>query len=135
MSSKITYIKAFNNYLFEFIDDIQKMFPENNDIAITNTFLKTIKSTNVSLIIKLWYSSIYVPYEKEIESGNMDFFFTKEYKEDFDNHAFSNIDEIMNAIDKLRTPFLQMSENKKNDARQYIQNLSKMSYLYHKSIM
>ena len=46
---KSTVLKAFNNHLFEFIDDVISAFPNNNDVKTTKTFFELTKKGNVTL--------------------------------------------------------------------------------------
>ena len=40
---KSSVLKAFNNHLFEFIDDIITAFPDNNDIKTAKSFFELTK--------------------------------------------------------------------------------------------
>lgn len=62
---KSSILKAFNNHLFEFVDDIITIFPENNDIKTTKTFFEMTKKGNVTLLIKIWFTFVETPYGEE----------------------------------------------------------------------
>ena len=64
-----------------------------------------------------------------INNGSIDFFFNKDYKEDLQNMA--NPDKVLGVIDTLREPVSQLSNNSKDMAMKYIQNLSKLSSMYY----
>lgn len=128
MTDKTTLMRAFNKHFFDFLDDIITIFPENSDIAIARTSFETIKKANPSAILKAWYQFVYARYKDVIDSGNITFFFDKDYGSDLAN--LSNSNEIMKMIDKIREPIRCMSETNKEHSMKYIQNLSKLSLMY-----
>jgi len=89
---------------------------------------KTFKRFNPTIIIKVWHSCVYLPYIDIINSGNITFFFEKNYNDDLQNLANSN--EIIKVIDKIREPIKNMDEVNKQHSMQYIQKLSKLSASY-----
>ena len=51
--NKGTILTGFNNHIIEFIDDIQNVFPENEDIGITKNLLLSFRKINTKLLIKI----------------------------------------------------------------------------------
>jgi len=127
-SDKSTVLRAFNNFFFEFLTDIQNIFPENNDIKDTKTAMEFFKKANPTCIIKAWDFFVSKPYADVISKGDISFFFEKDYKNDLS--YMSNSDEIMKAIDKIREPVKNMNETNKATSMKYIQNLAKLSTIY-----
>ena len=128
MSDKTTLLRTFNTHLFEFLDDIIRIFPNNTELQIAKTSFQTIKRTNPTAIIKVWYSYVYAPYREIIDSGDIQFFFQKDYSEDLS--ILQNSNEIIKMIDTLREPVSNMSELEKGFTMKYMQNLSKLSMMY-----
>lgn len=128
MADKTTLLRTFNTHLFEFIDDIIRIFPDNKDIQTAKLSFQTIKKANPTAIIKVWYTNIYLHYNEQIDNGNIDFFFQKDYSEDLS--PLSNSKEIIKIIDTLRVPVSNMSETEQGFTIKYLQNLSKISMLY-----
>lgn len=128
MSDKSTISKAFNVHFFEFMDDILRIFPENEDIKHTRTALELFKKANPTSIIKAWYKYVFVPYNDVISLGDITFFIEKDYKADLNN--LSNSDEIMKAIDRIRDPVRNMNPENREHSTKYIQNLCKLSNVY-----
>jgi hypothetical protein len=118
----------FNNHFSEFVDDVQKVFPEDVDIATAKNSLITIRKTNPVLLIKIWNTYVAQPYRKEIELGNIDFFINNDYSKDLSNTDNSN--KIMEYIDKFREPIKLMSIDNQAKTMKYIQNLSKISLMH-----
>jgi hypothetical protein len=128
MTDKSTISRTFNTHFFEFLDDIISIFPENSEISTARSSFEMIKKANPSAIIKVWHSYVYSPYKEVINSGNIDFFFDKDYGSDLSN--LSNSNEIMKIIDKIRGPIKSMGDANRAISAKYIQNLSKLSVLY-----
>jgi hypothetical protein len=131
MTTKSASLRAFNTHFDEFIEDIINVFPDNNDIKSAKNMALMSRKANVTLIVKVWYSYIYGPYKDRIDSGDLDFFITKDYCEDF--NGVSNASDIMKSIDSLRSPIKDMSLANKAHSLKYVQNLCKLSELYNSS--
>ena len=128
MADKSTLSRAFNTHLIEFFDDIIRIYPENQDISKAKTSFETIKKANPSLIVKAWYQKVYMPYQQIIDTGDIAFFFDKDYSQDL--QSVSNAGEIMRMIDKIREPVRSMNDENRDHCMTYIQNLSKISTVY-----
>jgi hypothetical protein len=109
----------------EFIDDIQRVFPNDTDIATVRNALIQIRKANPKLIIKSFKESVSGPYEKEIEAGDLDFFINKDYGNDIED---DNV--ILSKIDHLREPVRNMNKEDQDKSMKYIQNLTKLGKLY-----
>ena len=128
MSDKSSILKAFNNHFFEFIQDIIFIFPENTDLKATKTALEMLKRGNPTGIIKIWNANVYEKYKDVINNGDISFFSDKDYNADLSR--MNNAGEIMKAIDKMRDPVRNMSEENKGHSLKYMQNLCKLSCMY-----
>ena len=128
MADKSTILKTFNTHFFEFLDDILRIFPDNQNIAAARKSFETIKRANPTAILKVWAKFVYAPYKQVIDEGNIEFFFDKDYGADL--NSLANSGEIMKMIDVMREPVKQMSDVNKAHSMQYIQNLSKLSAVY-----
>ena len=128
MADKSTVLRAFNTHLVEFLDDIISIIPGNVGLITTKNSLEIYKKANPALLIKIWYSYVYMPYADIIEKGDLDFFITKDYSEELSYLHDSN--HILNAIDTLRGQIKEMSETNRNHSLEYIRNLCKLSNMY-----
>ena len=129
MSDKSTLLRAFNTHFFEFLDDLLRVFPDNKEISYAKTSFETIKRANPRAIIKSWYNFVFLPYKDVIDNGNLTFFIDKDYCSDLSH--LNKSEEIMKMIDNIRNPIREMDETNKTHALKYVQNLSKLSDLYH----
>jgi hypothetical protein len=120
-------VTVFNDHFSEFVNDIQSVFPDDADILTAKNALIAIRKANPKLIVKIWIKYVYSPYKEQIESGNIEFFLTKDYSTDLARN--DNADKIMESIDRLRKPIKDMSSENQSKTMKYIQNLSKLAML------
>jgi hypothetical protein len=125
-----TLIRAFNDHLFEFLEDVLKLLPGNRSMISAIRSFQTIASLNKSLIIKCWYKYVYLKYSDVIDKGDITFFFDKDYSDDLTK--LSNPDKVIEIIDSIRVPVKEICENPINaeHAVEYIQNLSRLSVAF-----
>ena len=129
--NKSQVIETFNKHFIEFITDIEKVFPNDNDI------LTMRKSFNKSLMfspktfIRLFNEYFVKFYSNEIEAGDLSFFMDKDYTRDLQDVPNNpNAERIVSAIDRLRTPIKSMTADNQAKIMKYIQNLTKISTMY-----
>jgi len=120
-------LKAFNNHLIEFLDDIISIFPNNLDIRTGKTFIEKLKKVNPKSLILFWKESILDLYENQIENGDTTFFLNKDYKYDLGENGNNKEMEVINDIKNL---VKETSEINKNIAMKYIKNLTRLCKLY-----
>jgi len=121
------FVSVFNDHFAEFINDIQSVFPDDPDILTAKNALLTIRKANPKLLVKIWMKYVCVPYKQQIDSGDINFFICKDYSSDLEKN--DNADKIMEAIDRLRNPVKEMSNENQAKVMKYIQNLSKLAQL------
>lgn len=120
-------LKVFNNHLVEFLDDVITIFPENTDIQTGRTFIVGIKKVNPKKIIEIWKTYVNDKYIQEINDGNWDFFINKDYTEDL-QYTSSN---VVNVINDVKIQLRDTSNENKQKALKYVQNLCKICNLYY----
>ena len=121
------FVTIFNDHFSEFVNDIQSVFPEDPDILTAKNALLAIRKANPKLLVRIWVKYISNPYKNQIESGDINFFLTKDYSTDLARN--DNADKIMESIDRLRNPIKEMSPENQCKTMKYIQNLSKIAVL------
>tara|TARA_B100001057_G_C22490047_1_gene809885 strand:+ start:300 stop:689 length:390 start_codon:yes stop_codon:yes gene_type:complete len=122
-------LTTFNNHIIEFFNDILLIFPEDNDLKVSQVSLMAIRKANPKLIISIWNKYISSQYTSEIESGNLEFFINKNYTDDLKDTE--NSSTILSKIDTLREPIKQLSSENMKKTIQYMQNLSKLCNIYY----
>lgn len=124
-------LKAFNEHLVDFINDIISVYPDNRSLKVTKTALQTWKRINPKSIIEIWKTCITDKYKTQIEKGDYRFFIEKNYSEDIS--GCENASDILTSIEELRIPISEMSKVSQEKAIKYIQNLTKLSQIYYSS--
>jgi len=130
MASLQTILKAFNDQLGEFLEDIHSIFPEDKSILKSKNSLLALKKVNPKIIIQVWFNNITIPYKEHIDDGNISFFFEKDYSNDL--NSFEGTENIQEGIDRLREPIKNMGKDNQDKCMQYIQNLTGLSLLYNR---
>lgn len=125
---KSTLLRTFNTHFVEFLKDILVVFPDNADIKSGLNSFEILSRFNPSLVIKAWYTKVFIPYSDVIQKGDISFFLEKDYSKDLS--VVANANEIINIIDKMRGPIREMNDTSKQHTTQYIQNLTNLSKLY-----
>ena len=118
-------LKAFNNPLLEFIDDVIRIFPNNLDIKTGKTFIEGVKKVNPKKIITYWRDNILALYETEILEGDITFFVNKDYRNDIGTEA-----QTLQVLEDIRGLVKETTQDNKDKAMKYLQNLTKLCKLY-----
>ena len=118
-------LKAFNNHLLEFIEDVIRIFPENLDIKTGKTFIEGVKKVNPKKIITYWRDNILALYETEILEGDITFFINKDYRNDIGIEA-----QTLKVLEDIRGLVKETTQDNKDKAMKYLQNLTKLCKLY-----
>lgn len=127
---KSTLLKTFNKHFFDFLDDMIHIFPENEDLGAARGSFETFRKANPTILVKVWYTYVTMPYKSVIETGDIRFFYEKDYTSDL--ASLNNNSKVMEVIDKLREPLRSMGVANTQHATKYIQNLCKLSEMYNK---
>lgn len=125
---KTFLMRTFNQQFTDLLEDLERIFPTNNEVKIAVMNLTMIKKAKPSLIIHIWYKYIYAKYKSVIDAGDITVFFDKDYSEDLTK--MKNAENIMKMIDKLRQPVKAMDGINREHTLKYIQILSKLSEAY-----
>lgn len=126
---KSTILQAFNNHFFEFVDDVQSVFPEDTDIMAAKTALVAMRKMNPRLIPTIWYEYVVLKYDENIQKGDITFFLNKDYSEDLADMG-SSANTIVSKINILREPIKNMGAENQEKSMKYIKNLNKLAKLY-----
>jgi hypothetical protein len=120
-------LTAFNDHFIDFINDVQRVFPEDSDILTAKNALLLVRRANPKMIVKIWNAYIVSKYKHQIEEGNLDFFINKDYSSDVS--SAENSDKIMESINRLREPIKNMGSENQAKVIKYMQNLTKLAEL------
>jgi hypothetical protein len=124
-SGKSIFIKSFNNLFFKLFEEVLELFPDNQEILKGKIACETLKSMNITSLIKGWKLYITSKYKTEIQDGNFDFFMKHNYEEDVSGNQ-----ELLKMIQQLREPIESMNEDQRNSCFLKIQQLTQWSEIY-----
>ena len=123
-----TLKEVFSSQLIEFMDDILRVFPNNLDLRTGKTFIVGLTKVSKKKLIGIWKISVVDVYEKEIMSGDKEYFINKDYSDDLGE---GGTDKMMSVIEDVRALMRKTSEKNKDKAIKYLQNLTKICKLYY----
>jgi len=127
---KSQILKGFNDHFVEFVEDVERVFPDDDDISTVKASFIQMRKANPKLVIKAFNKYFLKIYRSEIESGNIDFFIHKDYNTDLS--VVGDSDYILKKIDVLREPVKNMNSVDREKVVKYIQNLSKLCDVYYR---
>jgi len=122
-------LTIFNKQFKEFVEDISRVFPENQDLLTLKLTISQILNITPKTIYKGYKKNLIDVYRKEIETGDITFFIDKDYKNDLNKLGSSN-NLILDKIDSLREPIRNMGPTEQAKVVKYMQNMMKLSDMY-----
>ena len=130
MAERSLIIRTFNELFFELLEDVIKILPDSSGLKTARRSFQMLSDLNKQILIKCWYKFVYLKYKDVIFSGDISFFFEKDYSGDV--VKLSNPDKVLEIIDSIRDPVKEACSTPTNKAHvtTYIQNLTKLSIAY-----
>jgi hypothetical protein len=131
MSTQSVVLRAFNQHLKDFMDDIKRLFPDNLKIRTLHNSLNTFIKVNPKKAIELWYSNITLKYNSQIMNEDLDFFLSKDYHDDVKTADGVGIKFDIDLVNELREPVMSIDNENKSMAIKYIKEMAQLSLLYY----
>jgi len=121
-----TYLTAFNNLIFKFIDDLIQTFPEENDFKVYKRALSLLKTANAKKMCVIFknYSEV---YKTKILAKEESFFLENDYNEIQNDYGDDNT--VAQVINKLKQYWTQLSDDNKEKIWKYLETLIKLGDL------
>lgn len=129
-SNQSIVMRAFNQHLKDFIDDIQALFPENLKLRTFKNSITSFVKMNPRKPIEIWYSKVTLRYSSQILNEDIDFFEHKDYNEDIKNAEGSGLTIDIDFIEGLREPLKKIESKDKQMAIKYVKEMTQLSTLY-----
>ena len=123
-----TFLTAFNNIIFKFIDDLINTFPEESEFKVYKQTLVILKAANAKKMCILFKNYSYI-YREKINGKDESFFINNDYSElkeaseSFDNDSVSAI------INKLKVYWEELSNENKDKIWKYLNTMIQLSDL------
>ena len=127
---KTQILTAFNDHFIQFVEDIKRVFPDNNDISLLRVSLGKLRKANPRLMIISFKEHVSGIYRTEIEKGNIGFFIDTDYRKYLTEKGINAPNALLEKIDCLREPVRQMNSTDQDNVIKYLQNLTKLSDMY-----
>jgi len=121
-----TYLTAFNNLIFKFIDDLIETFPEENDFKVYKRALSILKSANAKKMCAIFKSYSFI-YREKILNKDETFFLDNDYSEI--KQANEDENTVEQVINKLKKYWTELSQDNKDKIWKYLETLIKLSNL------
>lgn len=115
------YLNKFNITFNEFIDDISNLFPEDNELILYKTALKTAISLDKKLAYNTFNAKVTEKYSEQILARDETFFLEHDYSIIQVKKEYSSI------IDKIKGYWSSMNEDNKNIVWKYFKVLILLS--------
>ncbi len=125
---KTTIQRGFNDHFKEMMNDIETVLPNDVDVKTAKNSMTAIMKVNPKIVIDVWYRRVALLYKSKIEAGDISFFLDKDYAEDV--NLGEKTDVVMDGLNRLRGPIINLGTHNHEKAMKYLQNLSKLSELY-----
>ena len=120
-------LTIFNKQFKEFVQDISRVFPENNDIAKIKASIGQLVTITPKTVYNTFKKHVADKYRSEIENGDIKFFIEKDYNNDLEQPGNN---AILEKIDCLRDPIRNMSKSDQDTVIKYLQNMTKLCEMY-----
>jgi hypothetical protein len=127
--NKSQVVDAFNKHFIEFIMDIERVFPNDQDIMSTRKTINKSLMIMPRALIKMFNENFVKIYSEQIDSGDISFFIENDYRK---QHGYKEDEQVwaLDKIELLRQPVKNMNDDEKTKVVKYLQNLKKLTDLY-----
>tara|TARA_B100000575_G_C23055514_1_gene607649 strand:- start:237 stop:617 length:381 start_codon:yes stop_codon:yes gene_type:complete len=125
MSDSLIYVKAFNNLLISFNEELVKLFPSDIDIKAFKRGTQFLVDNNMRKPLQLFNEFVNEEFKIKIKKRDNSFFLENDYSS---IKKQSDI-ELSDIILKLKNYWADLSDNNKNNIWEYLNNLVKIAEL------
>ena len=117
---------AFTNQFKELCADLESVFKDDVEVRTACTAMRGLLTANPKLLTQTFYERVAVPYDRQFEAGNCEFFLKKDYTEDL---QLKNSSAMLRKIESLKEPISKLDTVCQLAFLKYFANLSKLSRL------
>lgn len=123
-------MSAFNQHLRDFIDDIQRLFPENLKLRTFKNLIGTFVKLNPKKPVEIWFTKVTSKYNSEILNEDVDFFLKKNYDEDIKSMGETGINMQVDFVEELREHIKNIDDDNRKMAIKYVKEMTQLSTIY-----
>ena len=110
------------------MDAVEAVLPGDLDVKAAKNSITSLIKVNPKIVIDVWYRRVATTYKEKISKGDISFFLEKDYSREVD--AGDKTDAVMEGLNRLRGPVINLGNENHSKVMKYMQNLSKLSELY-----
>lgn len=123
-------VNLFNTKLREFIGDLARVYPEDNDLIKFKTTINMLLLVNDKNIIKIFNEFVYEKYQSKILNKDEDFFMKHDYTEELNSTADAAPEFTESLINKIKSYWENMTHENKEVVWTYFILLVKLCGKY-----
>jgi len=123
-------VNVFNTKLREFINDLIRVYPADEDLKKFKTTINMLLVISDKQIIKLYNDYVYTKYKTQILSKDEEFFMKHDYKDEINSSdlSYEFTDQL---IDKIKSYWCSMTDDNKKIVWTYFTLLTKLCEKYY----
>ena len=123
-------VNIFNTKLREFISDLIRVYPEDEDLKKFKTSINMLLVMSDSQIIKLYNEYVFSKYQTQILNKDEEFFMNHDYKDEVNNieESYEFTEKLIN---KIKSYWSTMTEDNKKIVWTYFTLLTKLCEKYY----
>tara|TARA_Y100000389_G_scaffold177048_1_gene189000 strand:+ start:12459 stop:12854 length:396 start_codon:yes stop_codon:yes gene_type:complete len=123
-------VNVFNVKLREFISDLIRVYPTDDDLKKFKTSINMLLVMSDSQIIKIYNEYVYTKYKTQIFAKDEEFFMKHDYNDELNNSDY-NDEFTEQLIDKIKSYWCTMTDDNKTIVWTYFTLLTKLCEKYY----
>jgi hypothetical protein len=116
------YLEKFNDTIEEFLADLIKVFPEDNDMKLYELGLKGVRLLSPRKVCEEFYQAVTVPYYERIRVKDEVYFMEHDF-----NEVKEEVDDGVRILNKTLNYWKSLSADDKEAVWKYLRVLCTMS--------
>jgi hypothetical protein len=120
-------INLFNTKIKEFIQDLNRVYPDDDDLLKFKTSINILLLVNDKQLIKMYKDMVYMKYKDQIMKNEEDFFMNHDYVEERGEHTEEFTDRL---ISKIKSYWKTMNDENKEIVWSYFILMTKLCEKY-----
>lgn len=116
------YLDKFNDTIEEFLDDIIRVFPEDDDMQLYKFGLKGMRIASPKTVCQEYYQGVTIPYYDKISSKDEKFFMEHDFTE-----VKNDVPDGVRILNKTLNYWKELSSEDKEAVWKYLKVLCVLS--------
>lgn len=116
------YLEKFNDTIEEFLADLIKVFPEDDDMRLYQLGLKGLRFASPNMVCQEFHQAVTVPYYEKINARDEQFFMEHDFTE-----VKEDVQDGIRILTKTLNYWKSMNDNDKEAVWKYLKVLCVLS--------